>query len=210
VDSFVETSATLAIVNPIAEPRSEDEGAPRFPPAKRPETLEGKTVALYWNGKQNGLDALTRAKATLTARYDDIRFIEITGALGGTNRYLSAEQLAFLQAEADVALCTTADCGSCTSWLMRDLCELERHGVPAAGLTAAIFAEDAQFSTRTFGVPEACPIIVPECFSNKTPEETGDMVDAAMDAIVEALTRDREVMSAPPSSTSCWSVRRRS
>lgn len=196
MDALVTSIATLAIVNPIAEPRTEDEGAPRHPPAKRPSTLEGKTVALYWNGKQNGLDALVRAKETLSKRYSDIRFIDITGALGGTNRYLSPDQLTFLQEEADVAICTTADCGSCCSWLMRDMCELERRGVPAAGITAAIFAEDASFSTRTFGVPEACPVIVPECFSNKTPEETGDMVDAAMDDIVEALTVDRKIQGA--------------
>ncbi len=196
MDALVKSVTTLAIVNPIAEPRSEGDGTPRHLPAKRPDTLESKTVALYWNGKQNGLDALVRAKETLSKRYNDIRFIDITGALGGTNRYLSPEQLTFLQQEADVALCTTADCGSCCSWLMRDLCELERHGVPAAGLTAAIFTEDANFSTRTFGVPEACPIIVPECFSNKTPEETGDMVDAAMDDIIEALTVDREIQGA--------------
>jgi hypothetical protein len=194
MDGFVETAAKLTIVNPVAEPRDQDSGAERYPPARRPATLEGKTVALYWNGKQNGLDALARAKATLSKRYRDIRFIDVTGALGGTNRYLSPEQLTFLQAEADAAVCTSADCGSCTSWLMRDLCELERHGVPAVGLTAAIFDEDARFSTQTFGVPEAVPIIVPECFSNKTPEETGQMVDDAMDAIIEGLTRDRPIL----------------
>ena len=191
--------ARLTIVNPVAEPRAEDDGAERHPPAPRPKSLDNAVVALYWNGKQNGLDALARAKETLSKRFKGIRFIEMTGALGGTNRYLSPEQLKTLQQEADAAVCTSADCGSCTSWLMRDLCELERHGVPAVGLTAAIFDEDARFSCKTFGVPEACPIIVPECFSNKTPEETGKMVDDAMDAIIEGLTRDRVVLDRPQS-----------
>ena len=194
MDGFVEAGAQLAIVNPVAEPRDQDSGAERHPPAKRPATLEGKTVALYWNGKQNGLDALARAKVTLGKRFRDIRFIEMTGELGGTNRYLSPEQLKRLQTDADAAVCTSADCGSCTSWLMRDLCELERHGVPAVGLTAAIFDEDARFSTQTFGVPEAVPVIVPECFSNKTPDEVGQMVDDAMEAIIDGLTRDRPVL----------------
>jgi len=194
MDGFVETAAKLTIVNPVAEPRDQDSGAERHPPAKRPATLEGKTVALYWNGKQNGPDALARAKATLSKRFKDIRFIDVTGALGGTNRYLSPEQLTYLAANADAAVCTSADCGSCTSWLMRDLCELERHGVPAVGLTAAIFDEDARFSTQTFGVPEAVPVIVPECFSNKTPDEVGQMVDDAMDVIIDGLTRDRPVI----------------
>ena len=148
--------ASLTIVNPVAEPQAHEDDAERFAPAPRPSTLAGKTVALYWNGKQNGLDALDRTKQHLTKQFDDIRFVEVTGELGGTNRYLSPGQLAMLEAEVDVAVCTTADCGSCCSWLMRDLCELERRGIPAVGYTAAIFDEDARFSLETFGVPEDC------------------------------------------------------
>src|SRR6185437_5722360 len=160
--------------------------------------LDGKTVALYWNGKQNGLHALARVKENLTKEHHDVRFIEMTGDLGGTNRYLSADQLDRLAADADVAVCTSADCGSCTSWLMRDLCELERRGVPAVGFTAEIFAQDAHFSTQTFGVPEACPVIVPECFSNKTAAEIAQMVDDAMDDVVAGLTVERQLQDDLP------------
>src|SRR6516165_1556549 len=182
--------ATLTIVNPVATPQAHEDDAERFPPAPRPDTLEGKTVALYWNGKQNGLDALARAKENLAKRFGDISFVEMTGELGGTNRYLSPAQLDRLAAEVDVAVCTSADCGSCTSWLMRDLCELERRGIPAVGYTAAIFDEDARFSLKTFGVPEASPLIVPECFSNKTPEQIAQMVDDSLDELVVMLTDD--------------------
>ncbi|HXC39991.1 MAG TPA: hypothetical protein VN667_13715 [Burkholderiales bacterium] len=74
------------------------------------------------------------------------------------------------------------------------MCQLEMRGVPAIGYTAKTFSEDASFSAKTFGVPETCPIIVPECFSNKTEEEVGAMVDDAMDAVVDGLTRNRKVM----------------
>jgi hypothetical protein len=181
----------LTIDNPIAEPQAHQENADRHAPAPRLDGLDGKTVALYWNGKQNGLDALARTKENLGKLFHDIRFIDVVGELGGTNRYLSAGQLEMLTREADAAVCSTADCGSCCSWLMRDLCELERRGVPAVGYTAAIFYEDAHFSTETFGVPEACPVIVPECFSNKTTDEINQMVDDAMPSVVECLTVDR-------------------
>jgi hypothetical protein len=185
------TPGRLTIDNPIAEPQAHQENADRHAPAPRLDRLDGKTVALYWNGKQNGLDALARTKENLSRLFSDIRFIDVVGELGGTNRYLSAGQLEMLAREADAAVCSTADCGSCCSWLMRDLCELERRGVPAVGYTAAIFYEDAHFSTETFGVPEACPVIVPECFSNKTTGEINQMVDDAMPSVVEGLTVDR-------------------
>jgi hypothetical protein len=191
-------TAELVIVNPVAEPQADSDDAERFPPAPRPGSLEGKRIALYWNGKQNGLHALERAKENLAKRFDGVGFLELTGELGGTNRYLSPEQLDMLEKEVDVAVCTSADCGSCTSWLMRDLCELERRGIPAVGYTAAIFDEDSRFSLKAFGVPEACPVIVPECFSNKTPEQINVMVDDAMDTVVEMLTRDRSLLGELP------------
>src|SRR5690554_2615998 len=184
-DVSVRAAARLAIVNPVAQPQAHDELAERHPPAPRPSTLDGKVVALYWNGKQNGLDALTRTRELLAERFRDIRFVDVVGELGGTNRYLSEAQLEMIERDVDVAVCTSADCGSCTSWLMRDLCELERRGVPAVGYTAAIFDDDARFSCQTFGVPEACPVIVPECFSNKTTAEIHQMVDDAIDEVIE-------------------------
>lgn len=192
------TRTALAIVNPIAEPQAEDDGAERYPPAPRPRTLDGARVALYWNGKQNGLDALDRTRECLAERFRDITFIDVIGELGGTNRYLSPEQLDRLSRDADVVVATSADCGSCTSWLMRDLCALERRGLPAVAYTAAIFDADSRFSTKTFGVPEACPIIVPECFSNKTTAEIHQMVDDAMDGVVACLTEDRPILEALP------------
>jgi hypothetical protein len=194
----VTSAGSFVIVNPIAEPHAETEGAERYNPAPRPSSLDAKTVALYWNGKQNGLDALARARENLAARFKDVQFIDVIGELGGTNRYLSPDQIRMLGATADAAVCTSADCGSCTSWLMRDLVELERAGVPAAGYTAAIFTEDAHFSTRTFGLPEAVPLIVPECFSNKTTAEIRQMVDDSMPALIDALTRERVIYTTPP------------
>jgi len=188
---------TLTIVNPIATPRSHA-GGDRFPPAPRPDTLDGKTVALYWNGKQNGLDALARARELIEERFTGVTFVEMIGAQGGTTRYLDDEQLALIESKVDAVVATTADCGSCCSWLMRDLCEIERRGVPAVGYTAAIFDEDARFSAKTFGVPEACPLIVPDCFSNKGTEDIRAMVDDSFDELVRMLTTERPVFDVLP------------
>ncbi|MFG1949056.1 hypothetical protein [Nonomuraea sp. NPDC048826] len=190
-------SARLSIVNPVATPRSHADGD-RFPPAPRPDTLDGATVALYWNGKQNGLDALVKARELIDAAYENVTFVDMTGALGGTTRYLSEEQLRFIEEKVDALVGTSADCGSCTSWLIRDLCEVERRGVPAIGYTAEVFDEDARFSAKTFGVPEACPVIVPECFSNKDTAEIHRMVEDSFAEVVECLTKPRPVLDQLP------------
>lgn len=184
-------SVSMTIVNPVATPRSRMDDADRSAPASRLETLDGATIALYWNGKQNGLDALAAAREMLARKYQGVTFIELTGELGGTNRYLSPDQLDLIERSVDAVVGSTADCGSCTSWLMRDLCEVERRGVPAVGYTAAIFNEDAHFSVTAFGVPEACPLIVPDCFSNQTPDEIARMVEDSFPTLVEYLTVDR-------------------
>jgi hypothetical protein len=188
---------TLTVVNPVATPSTASETAERHPPAPRVAALDDKVVALYWNGKQNGLDALARTRQLFEKRFTGVTFIDVTGELGGTNRFLSEDQLAMLAARADAVVATSADCGSCTSWLMRDLCELERRGVPAVGYTAAIFEEDARFSTRTFGVPAACPVIVAECFSNKTATEIHQMVDDAFPQVIAGLTVDPPATAEP-------------
>ncbi len=183
--------AQLEIVNPVATPKSAEPGSDVTNPAKRPGSLVGARVGLYWNGKQNGPAALARTRTLLAERYEGITFVEVIGELGGTNRYLSESQLGMLVESVDVVVATSADCGSCTSWLMRDLCELERRGIPAVGYTAKIFDEDARFSIETFGVPDACPVIVPECFSNKSVDQIEKMVDEALPTVVECLTVDR-------------------
>jgi hypothetical protein len=198
MNQHVEVGARLTIVNPVAESQADLDDAMRDPPAPRPADLNGKRVALYWNGKQNGIHALDAARELLSQRFTGLTFIDVIGEQGGVNRFLSPGQLEMLEREADVAICTSADCGSCTSWLMRDLCELERRGIPAIGYTAAIFDEDSRFSTKTFGVPEAVPIIVPHCFSNKTAEEIREMVADTLDEVIEALTVDRKILEVLP------------
>jgi hypothetical protein len=185
------STASLEVVNPVATPQALTPDATHHPAARRPDRLDGKTVALYWNGKQNGPVALARTRQLLSDQFSGVRFIEVIGELGGTNRYLSPGQLGMLAERADAVVATTADCGSCCSWLMRDLCELERRGVPAVGYTAEIFDEDARFSIETFGVPDACPVLVPGCFSNKSTEQIEKMVDNAFPAVIDFLTIDR-------------------
>jgi hypothetical protein len=182
----------LTIVNPVAQAQVDTADAERIAPAKRPPTLEGRTVGLYWNGKNLGDIALARARENLAAAFPGVEFLDVFGEKGGLNRYLSPAQLEMMARECDAAIGTTADCGSCTSWLMRDMVELERRGVPTAAYTAQIFDDDAHWSAKTFGLPELPIVLVPQPFTNRTPAAIRRMVDDSLPRVIEALTRNPE------------------
>jgi hypothetical protein len=78
------------------------------------------------------------------------------------------------------------------------MCQLEQRGVPAVGYTAAIFDEDAHFSCKVFGVPEACPVVVPQTFTNRTPDELRKLIEDSFEKVIEGLTIDRKVTEALP------------
>ncbi len=178
----------LTIVNPVAEARRQDPATALFDPAERLETLSGKTIGLYWNGKNNGQYALAETRSRIEERFPDTKFLEYTGAEGGVLRRASDTQLDAMAAECDAVVGTTADCGSCTSWLVRDMSEIERRGTPALCWTAAEFREDASFSANIFGCPHIGIIEVPECFTSNSLEVIGKMVDDAMEQLIGLLT----------------------
>ena len=181
-------AAALTIVNPIAVQKVETELGERFPPAPRPSTLAGKTVGLFWNGKQQGHHALARTRESLSRLYPGVTFREYIGDMGGVLRRASAAQLDAMAQECDAVVGTSADCGSCTSWLIHDMCHVERRGTPALAWTAAQFCEDARWSANIWGVPELPIAVVPECFTNNSPPRIRQMVDEALDEVIRGLT----------------------
>ena len=64
----------------------------------------------------------------------------------------------------------------------------EKRGIPAVTWTAETFVHDAQWSATVWGRPEVGLAVVPECFTNNTPEMIRSMVDAAMDQVIKILT----------------------
>ena len=178
----------LSIINPVARQKTEEGSDEVFPTAPRLDNLAGKTVGLFWNGKQQGQVALAHTKTALSRLYKDIQFKDYTGAMGGVLRRASDEQLDQMAAECDAVIGTSADCGSCTSWLIHDMCHVERRGTPALAWTAAQFEEDAHWSANIWGVPDLCIGMVPECFTNNSPQRIAEMVDGALDGVVRSLT----------------------
>jgi len=181
-------TARLTIVNPIAIPQGNTPAAVAFPLAPRPTSLDGLRVGLFWNGKNQGDVALARTLDALAKLYEGATFHSYLGDKGGLTRYASEPLKQQILAECDVLVGTTADCGSCTSWLMREMAAFEERGLPTVSWVAVGFEEDARFSAEVFGCPDLPFAVVPLPFTNGDPVRIAQMVDDAIPRVIEGLT----------------------
>lgn len=181
-------TARLTIVNPIAIPQGDAPTAVAFAPAPRPQSLDGLRIGLFWNGKNQGDVALARTQDALAKLYDRATFTTYLGDKGGLTRYASEPLKQRILAECDVLVGTTADCGSCTSWLIREMAAFEERGLPTVGWVAVGFEEDARFSAEVFGCPDLPFAVVPLPFTNGDPVRIAQMVDDAIPQVIEGLT----------------------
>ncbi|MBM4406181.1 MAG: hypothetical protein FJ039_08380 [Chloroflexi bacterium] len=101
--------AELRIVNPIALAQAATPRANRFPPAARPQTLEGKTIGLFWNSKAGGEIGLTRTKELLQRLYPTSKFREYFGEHGTFARRASNAQFDSMAKDCAAVVGATAD-----------------------------------------------------------------------------------------------------
>jgi hypothetical protein len=167
----------LTVRNPVAEPAGRS-----VPPARRLPSLEGARIGLWWNQKDGGDVALEELGRLLKARFgiSELRFY-------GT---FPAKQALISQAagESDAIVGATADCGSCTSWLVHDLIEIEKLGAPTVALVADEFLEDARQSARVFGIADLRLVRLPRILTSLGPEEIRLIASSLEDRVVEGLS----------------------
>ncbi|HEV7653048.1 MAG TPA: hypothetical protein VGP26_33245 [Actinophytocola sp.] len=173
----------LEVLNPVA-----DVVKTEATPAPRPASLEGKTLGLFWNCKPGGNHALRKAAELLQGKYPTLQVREYLGSVGSTTRYITPGDVALISAECDVVIGSTADCGSCTSWLVNDMIELEKVGIPTVSLTAEHFERDAKITAELRGLPSAPLAIVSNTFTSKTHAEIAAMIESVIGDIEVSLT----------------------
>ncbi len=110
-------------------------------------------------------------------------------------RHLTDEDAEHVVATCDAVVGTTGDCGSCTSWLVRDMVLLEGLGIPTVAYVSETFVDDARHSAETFGLKELPLVVVPAPFTNQSPDGIDRMVDGSFDQLLAGLT-------APPNGSS--------
>lgn len=175
--------AQIEICNPVATIARRTASA-----AERPSSLEGKRLGLFWNNKPGGNTALQWAAERLRERHPGLTVRAYQGSVGSSTRYMTPGDRQQIAAECDVVIGSTADCGSCTSWLINDMVQLEKVGVPTIAFTSRHFERDARTTGDVVGLPQVPLAIVEETFTSHTTEQIRAMVDTTIDAIERSLT----------------------
>lgn len=178
----------LTVVNPVATPETVAAAAASFSLARRPLNLNDARVGLFWNGKNHGDVGLARARDGLAKLFEGISFVDFLGDKGGLTRFASEPLRERIVKECDVIIGATADCGSCTSWLMRDMAEFERRGLPTVAWVASGFVKDAHWSAEIFGCADLAVAEVPYPFTSHDSASIAQMVDDALPQVISGLT----------------------
>lgn len=153
------------------------------------EDLAGLAVALVDNGKWNAGRLLEAVRERLVARY---------GMAAGPvcakqhyNRDLDEAQRADLSGGGDVALAAIGDCGSCTSYTVRDALVLEGLGVPAVAIVTEPFVPLAESLAASLGTPRARIVPIPHPLYGIPDAELESRADGVVDALAAALMEQR-------------------
>jgi hypothetical protein len=143
------TEATIEVVHPGIE-QAERGVVVRSRPLA---ALAHARIGIVENGKWNAGHLLEGIRARLVADHDMAE-----GPLVRKqhyNRDLTEEELALMGEGADLALAAIGDCGSCTSYTIRDMVNLERAGIPTVAVVTEPFLPLAQGYAATLGLAES-------------------------------------------------------
>jgi len=138
--------------------------------------------------KSGGDLALEAVRKRLAERFAGVEFKTLMGSVGHAMRHLTPADADGIQGQVDVVVGTTGDCGSCTSWLIHDMVELEKRGIPTTSFVSQTFVDDAHQSAQTFGIADLPLTVVALPFTNQSPDEIASSVDGSLEQVVNGLT----------------------
>lgn len=185
--SSIDTARALEEVE-LVSPAIELASASPVTLAPGVEDLAGRAVGLVENGKWNASALLQAVRSRLIERYG-----MSSGPLRGKqhyNRDLDDGERAEL-AQADVALAAIGDCGSCTSYTVRDALVLEQLGVPTVAVVTEPFLPLAQGLAASLGSANARIASIPHPLYGIAEDELAGRADHVVEAIVAALMEQR-------------------
>jgi hypothetical protein len=136
----------ISMLNPVS-PRRQPATGWR---AGRLDSLAGKHIGLLYNGKPGGEHILTGVEAAVASRYPDATF----SRRGKPHASADATFLADMVGVWDAAVIAVGDCGSCSTYAIKDGTALEKLGIPTAVFITRPFTEMSLMWARRLEVPE--------------------------------------------------------
>jgi hypothetical protein len=153
------------------------------------EHLSGCAVALVDNGKWNAA-VLLRAVRSLMAE----RFGTTDGPMAAKphyNRDLSDAEQSELTSGAQLALAAIGDCGSCTSYTVRDALVLEGLGMPTVALVTEPFLPLARGLATTMGTSDIRLVAIPHPLYGIAEDEVARRAASIVGEVGTALMEQR-------------------
>jgi hypothetical protein len=174
-----------------------------------PPDLSGKTVVLYWNGKPNGDVFLSRVGELLRSRFPDLRVVRaweskpLTRESDPTREAsgMTAAEIAALG--PDIVIGAAGDCVGSATWLVTDLLNVERLGIPTVTVVTEPFSEVAATLPFSEGFTEACFVAIPPPLGMLPSSVVERKAEGAFEETLKAVTvwqpgRDGAVQGGSP------------
>jgi hypothetical protein len=160
------------------------------PRAVRRKDLQGATVGLLVNTKQNAAPFLDEVGRLLTERYG------ATGVMARTKVNFAApapeDLVKEMTAACDVIITGIGDCGSCSASAVADGITFESAGLPAAAICSDAFRVTADAMAELRGAPGYRYATTPHPVAVLTPDQVRERAARVLDDVVALLTDARQ------------------
>ncbi len=159
---------------------------PQPPRARRRKDLNGATVGLLVNTKQNAASFLDELGRLLIQRYG------AKAAVARTKVNFAApapeELIKEMSASCDVIITGIGDCGSCSASAVADGIVFEAAGLPAAAICSDAFKVTADAMADLRGAPGYRYATTPHPVAVLTPDQVKERAAQVLDDVVALLT----------------------
>ncbi|UUX94977.1 hypothetical protein [Aquabacterium sp. J223] len=165
-------------------------------PARRPPSLEGRTVYLVDTRFDDGVELLKQVQRWFHERMPGVttRLVQLSSYYGQDDPALWTE----IREKGHAAIVGVGHCSTCAPAVSTHAITLEtQYGVPTVALHTAAFRRVVQSVVRVAGLPQAPLVFVPQPVMGKGEDELRAYVHGAdpvtgrpvMEEVIEALTR---------------------
>ncbi|GGM59817.1 hypothetical protein J2752_001709 [Halarchaeum rubridurum] len=174
----------------LVTPSSTGNDTEQKPLTPRVDSLDGKHIGLYDNGKPAAEPLLTAVQEMLAERYPDATFewyhVEHLNQIKNDEEQAAVTEWA---EDVDVAIGAIGDCGSCTKFLTWGIEFIEDAGTPGVGLIDEGFELDYQSNAVERGRPLRYKKTPVRCETTDLERVREEVTDEVLDGIVDELTR---------------------